>query len=192
MDAIYQQKLNRLQNRIEVLESRNERLRCEVERLTFGEQPKWTPFEECDSGVFGDGRVVGVRGNCRQFLNSRYQVAAFTPEGHEDSLLHLSIKRNDGAAVHDWRDFQRIKNELCGPDCEAVELYPAESRLVDGANQFHLFAIHGQFPFGFRERLVSEDNTDGVQQRRWSDEDRPNDVVSVTAEAMARVAGLEE
>lgn len=46
-------------------------------------------------------------------------------------------------------DAQRIKNELLGDEYEACELYPAESRLVDGANQFHLWAINGQFPFGF-------------------------------------------
>ena len=42
MDAIYQQKLNRLKNKVEVLELRNATLRAEVERLTLGEQPKWT------------------------------------------------------------------------------------------------------------------------------------------------------
>lgn len=138
----------------------------------------------------GDGRVVGIKGSCRMYMNSRYTVSIFHPDGHD--VWHLSIKRNDGAAVRDWRDFQRIKNELLGDEYEACELYPAESRLVDGANQFHLWAINGQFPFGFAERLVSEDNNDGVQQRDFDPDVRPDDLRSVTAADMARVAGLED
>jgi hypothetical protein len=180
----------RLTQRIAVLETRNRQLRAEVERLTLGEQAAWTDFEPCDGGIFGDGRVVGVKGSCRMYVNSRYTVSVFRPDGRD--VWHLSIKRNDGAAVRDWRDFQRIKNELLGDEYEACELYPAEARLVDGANQYHLWAIHGQFPFGFGERLVSEDNNDGVQQRPWEDEQRPDDLTHVTGEQMARVAGLED
>jgi len=53
-------------------------------------------------------------------------------------MLHLSIKRLDKHPVRDWRHFQRIKNELIGEENEAVELYPAQSRLVDTTNQYHL------------------------------------------------------
>ena len=63
-----------------------------------------------------------------------------------DTVTHLSIRRTDRGACKDWRHFQQIKNELCGSEREAVELYPAESRLVDTANQFHLWV----FPEGYR------------------------------------------
>jgi hypothetical protein len=70
-----------------------------------------------------------------------------------DGTTWLSIRRNDRKAARDWRDFQRIKNDICGPEREAVELYPAESRLVDTSNQFHLWvAPAGKwFDFGFDE-----------------------------------------
>lgn len=59
---------------------------------------------------------------------------------------HLSIARLDREPVHDWRDLQWIKSDVVGPEREAVELYPAESRLLDGANQYHLWV----FPPGER------------------------------------------
>lgn len=64
-----------------------------------------------------------------------------------------------GKKLHDWRDFQTIKNLLCGPDCEAVEIYPAEADLVDFNNTFHLWVfLDGyQMPFGFRGQRVVAD-----------------------------------
>src|SRR5262245_53475080 len=48
--------------------------------------------------------------------------------GPEIKLWWLSIKRIDKNPIHDWRVLQAIKNALLGEECEAVELYPAESR----------------------------------------------------------------
>lgn len=71
----------------------------------------------------------------------------------------------DGSARHDWRDFQRIKNELVAPEAEAVELFPAESRLVDTANHYHLWVFpEYRFPFGMQAREVSGPQP-GVDQR---------------------------
>jgi hypothetical protein len=58
----------------------------------------------------------------------------------------LNLWRNDDGTVRDWYDLQRIKNDVLGVDVEAFELYPAESRLVDTANSYHLWA----FPAGYR------------------------------------------
>lgn len=51
------------------------------------------------------------------------------------------IKRNDRMPIHDWRHLQQIKNDICGEDREAVELYPATDRVNDGANQYHLWVL---------------------------------------------------
>lgn len=103
------------------------------------------------------------------FHNDIYEVAVYRDElPGLPALVHLSIKRRDKAAIHDWRHFQQIKNELLGPEQEAVELYPAESRLVDAANQYHLWGFDDpmfRFPFGFAERLVSETPPPGGRQR---------------------------
>ena len=55
---------------------------------------------------------------------------------------HLSIRSIDNDHLaHDWRDLMRIKNELIGPDREAIELYPSMERIHDTANQFHLWVL---------------------------------------------------
>lgn len=75
-------------------------------------------------------------------------------------MVHLSIKRNDRQPAIDWRDKLRIKNELCGPESEAVELYPSMNRVVDGANQFHLWVI------GFSGAPKTETYSEDVMERQ--------------------------
>jgi len=106
------------------------------------------------------------------WLNDRYQVnvrrCEAPGEGQWPAMLHLSIKRIDRSPVHDWRDLQEIKNMIVGPECEAVELYPAESRKVDTANQYHLWVIETpdiRFPFGFVDRLVLNSTFSKAKQR---------------------------
>jgi hypothetical protein len=100
-----------------------------------------------------------------------------------DGSMHLSIKRRDRAAIRDWRHFQQIKNEVAGPEREAVEIFPRESRLTDGANQYHLHVTPPgvDVPFGYAnesgpevsrqgdfETLVpSSLNTGKGRQREW-------------------------
>jgi len=85
----------------------------------------------------------------------------FSPSREDNGdpwLVPLAIMRLDGQAIHDWRELQRIKNEIVGDEIEAVELYPAESRLLDTANWYWLwcFAGGGRIPFGFHLRSVRE------------------------------------
>jgi len=116
------------------------------------------------------------------FMNSRYEVWVYRNIGCGDAWprMHwLSIKRRDKEAIHDWRDLQRIKNDLIGPENEGVELYPAESRLADSANQYHLWVLADpsvQFPFGYQERLVAEGSWQKSKQRPF--EDRPADCLN--------------
>jgi hypothetical protein len=91
------------------------------------------------------------------WINSRYQVM----KRAMGDLAYLSIKRIDQQPIRWWRDLQRIKNELVGPECEAVELFPAESRLIDSANQYHLWVFTNpetRMPVGFTSgRVVADD-----------------------------------
>jgi hypothetical protein len=112
----------------------------------------------------------------RCFRNRDYVVITTDLDGGELGVIrHLSIRRDDRKAIHDWRHFQQIKNELCGREMEGVELYPAESRLVDEANQYHLYVIMDpriRWPVGQRERVVgtpSEAAVIGATQRPWED-----------------------
>jgi len=92
----------------------------------------------------------------------------------------LSIRRNDRSACKDWRHFQFIKNQLVGEECEGIEIYPAESRLVDNANQYHLWVTQDptiKVPFGFGERAVTEKQIiEGSVQRRFPDNMIPEDL----------------
>lgn len=121
----------------------------------------WTPFQRVGGTVVDPNGVVGTL-----MENNRYQVIVREhADGPFGPFVHLTIRARDGSARHDWRDFQRIKNELVGEEAEAVELYPAESRLVDTANHYHLWAFHTyRFPLGMSTREVS-DGTSGISQR---------------------------
>jgi hypothetical protein len=84
--------------------------------------------------------------------NDRYTAIAAPysseqPEGL-NGLVWLSIRRNDRKAIRDWRHLQWIKNEVAGPEREAMEIFPRESRLVDTANQYHLFVLPVGFDIG--------------------------------------------
>lgn len=74
-------------------------------------------------------------------------------------FIHLDIARRDGGTCKNWRHFQQIKNELIGPEHEAMEIFPAESRLVDAGNEYHLW-VHVtpdfRFPVGSMQRWVLE------------------------------------
>jgi hypothetical protein len=98
-----------------------------------------------------------------------------------DGWVHLSIRHHNRSAIRDWRMFQRIKNELMGDDREAIELYPAESRMVDEANSYHLWvAPKGvTFPVGFDEgRLVGDSAQARAVGARQRDFDMPTSPTS--------------
>jgi hypothetical protein len=125
----------------------------------------WTPFRRLPRTVIDTDGTAAVL-----YENSRYQVIARERQSPElGPYVHLTIRSTDGAPRHDWRDFQRIKNELVGEEAEAVQLYPAESRLVDTANHYHLWVFRRyRFPFGLQEREVSEGG-EGISQRPHDD-----------------------
>jgi len=132
------------------------RKRKSVHEHSWGE---WLRLDPQPGDVYvGDQEAPAV-----SYANNRYHVAIWedgTPDHPYGEWCHLSIKDHDRSARHDWRDFQRIKNELVGPEYEAIEIYPAESRLVDTCNQYHLYVFRTwRPPMGFSSRLVAEGQT---------------------------------
>lgn len=121
----------------------------------------WTPFEM--TRVVPSSLTGGLD---RMYQNSRYVVIVNVVEDDQfpgSTRVHLSIRRHDrGAGPFPWRDLHRIKCELVGSEAEGVELFPAASRCLDGANQRHLLctAPGVQFPYGFDSgREVADDET---------------------------------
>jgi hypothetical protein len=89
-------------------------------------------------------RIYDQQKRDRAYLSEHYQVAInkdFTHGFPGAVLWWLSIKRRDKEPIMDWRDLQAIKTQLCGPDAEAIQLFPSERRVVDTSNQYHLFVF---------------------------------------------------
>lgn len=106
----------------------------------------------------------------------------------EVTMCWISFHRRDRRAILDWRHMQWMKNQLVGEENEGVELFPAESRLVDGANEFHMWVFEDpaiKFPFGFFEdRLVSDTKVFGETQRKWPEARKPKDLNARVDEAL--------
>jgi hypothetical protein len=156
---------------------------------------RWTPFERgampryseteiaAKAAAFGVSidelrRSVNYEGRELQaiWLNARYQVNVYAvPAGGWPAMWWLSIKRRDKAPIgaERFRDFQRIKNELVGSEHEAVEIYPAETRLVDTSNQYHLYVFqdpHVRLPFGFTNRRIDTESAGGAVQQPFEED----------------------
>lgn len=73
--------------------------------------------------------------------------------GHLQHLMIRSVAFPNGpGSGHEpsWQELQRIKNELCGPEFEAVQCYPRQRDVMDQADMYHLFVMpEGKgLPFG--------------------------------------------
>lgn len=158
-----------------------------------------SPFIVCDALKGSDGKDIPLDPRITYLRNNHFMVDVMEIEPREPfgRILWLSIKRIDRAAIHDWRDMQQIKNMICGPNCEAVEIYPAETRHVDTSNQYHCWAFPDGYrlPFGYSERLIMlPDNPDGsnngsrARQRPFRQGEQPSDAMT-TKEAFAKFAG---
>jgi hypothetical protein len=76
--------------------------------------------------------ALGKHWECREYYGCLRKIGR---------MLVLSISATDESARHDWREFQQLKNMLVGAEWEAVEIYPAESELVDPSNRFYLWCF---------------------------------------------------
>jgi hypothetical protein len=104
------------------------------------------------------------------WINDLYQVNV--DRKTYDNWIHLSIKRRGKETIQGsaWQHFQWIKNQLVGEEYEALELYPAESRMVNTVNQYHLWVMKHPFPeacipCGWNEgRLIYDKSSYGSKQ----------------------------
>lgn len=97
------------------------------------EGERWTPLVRAGSSPTGD----------ELWGNAMLSAAKRT---HDDGTVVLSYHWRDRAPIRDWRVGQRVKNELVGPEAEGIELYPAESRLMDEANEYWLVVFPADHP----------------------------------------------
>lgn len=76
----------------------------------------------------------------RVFMNNRYIVQVFTNKMRNFKLYDkILIRRSDSKPIYSWQDLFRIKNEIFGPEVEAIQFFPPVSKLVDEANLYWLW-----------------------------------------------------
>lgn len=155
---------------------------------------RWTPLTRVPVSL----RIVELQPEFSEcWRNDRYSVLVNRHAPHTlgdgITMVHLSIKRLDQEVVHDWRHLQKIKSEIVGAECEAVELYPAESRLVDGANQFHLWCLavpQHRWPFGFEgPRQVGDAQPNTPWKQRKIEQDVLTGPTNAKLEAITTTEG---
>lgn len=79
--------------------------------------------------------------------NNRYVVMEFPQRPTEHGIVrHLIVQRVQADNIHNWNDLQRIKNEVCGPESLAFEVYPPESKLVNDFHVYHLWVLPEGYP----------------------------------------------
>jgi len=126
---------------------------------------RWEPLRRYDDeDIPGLGRMEYWE-NSRYYCSVRRYATGFFLK-HSAYVL-IGISNIDESAAHDWRDFQAIKNQLVGRDWEAVELYPAESRLIDPSNRFYLWCVpRGVLKFGLPGGRHVLDAADAIAPQR--------------------------
>lgn len=138
--------------------------------------PQWTKWNEYKTGFNSvTGEEQPLDENEILYANGLFHVLLkiLQPDVGITGALWLSIRRNDRKAIRDWRHFQRIKNELAGMEREGLEIFPPESSLVDGANQYHLWILpEGQTtPFTWKQGRKVNNVSDyvGAVQRPYEE-----------------------
>ncbi|WP_349627722.1 hypothetical protein [Rhodopseudomonas sp. BR0C11] len=92
-------------------------------------------------------------------------TAGFTT-AHKNKVFAVLERRLDSGVRHlavtslseirpTWREMQRIKDELAGPDKTAVEVYPPATEVIDAANMFHLWVLPDALPFSLHDRAAT-------------------------------------
>jgi hypothetical protein len=96
-----------------------------------------TQFEQIDLGVVS----FVPKGMTRAFRNNRYTVMIYdnAETTHGRAMQVLIQNHTDTPIVNHWRELQRIKNEIFGPETLAIEYFPPESELVDQHNIYWIF-----------------------------------------------------
>jgi len=99
-------------------------------------------------------RAPAMRDIVRAVRNDFWIVQEFFVRTDLGVVTHLMIRSvaDAGRGIGlepSWQDLQRIKNELCGPDTEAVQVYPRQGDVIDQVDMYHLFVLPPAWPLPF-------------------------------------------
>lgn len=113
--------------------------RATMARLKNAGSGQWDRFVE-KAGI-ADHPLAPV-GFVRGYLNSTYSVQVMRDTRKPVGMVTpVGIRRHDQQPITNWNILQRIKDEVIGPDCVAVQVFPAKSDIVDSANMYWLWVL---------------------------------------------------
>ena len=101
-----------------------------------------------------------VETGIEHWSNDLYNVVVTTHDGTDltdfHNILHLEVASlTNGKPDRDHK--QNIKNEIVGTEEQAIELYPAQSKLKNLVHKCHLWCVYGfKFPFEIIEFVENE------------------------------------
>ena len=124
--------------------SRKERRVLEAENRARPEKLSQIPAVQWRHISVGAGNRIEVW-RSRSFL-----VQIFSEKtGERLTVCRTVVKDDDWVSDISWDDLQRLKRECGRGNRDAVEVYPADSDLVNAANMRHLWLI-GDLPFKWK------------------------------------------
>jgi hypothetical protein len=87
----------------------------------------------------------------RAYSDGQYAVMTRTVQTEWGEVTHACIRNVENTDIP-WLEKQRIKNELFGKESTAIEVFPADSELVDEANMYHIWVLSKgmKLPFGLK------------------------------------------
>lgn len=122
----------------------------EIRRLSQQPAGPWERVDDYHRRIYSIGAkpLKGMRDYAYKNLHISVQITDEQTSWGE--VVHLWIRRHDMQPIRSWATLQRVKNDLVGPERTAIEVYPAESALVDSANMYHLWVLPEGFALPFR------------------------------------------
>lgn len=126
---------------------RREALAKEAKARKTGDWGKWESFDGTPPSRFPDGWLRSVK------RVHRNRVFAVLERPLAGGVRHFAIT-SLSTIRPTWWEMQRIKNELAGEHATAVEGYPPQGEVVDGADMFHLWILVDALPFSLSRRLA--------------------------------------
>jgi hypothetical protein len=139
--------------------------------------------KERDSGLLQDVHSVFRNSKYIVLLQQRDCAVIVVKDGQAvatGQVTQALIRRVDAKPIHNWRDLQRIKAELFGPEQEAVELYPAQSRLIDDCNWYHLWVLPDDaimaMGYGWKDSVTQTEDSECKVSVHTPEEDEDEDI----------------
>ena len=152
--------------------------------------------------------ILDKKCDCEYFVGSHLfgHRVWYLRIGRIDSIFKLK-----GQPIRDWNVLQGIKNEIVGPEYEAVELFPAQSRLMNQECAYHLWVLAPdaattkppRLPIGYKwnegttKRLIRKTEFDkmSLRKRKETSENRmlylvSEEVITVAEKALPIYEGM--